>query len=300
MWNEKYQVVILKEDKVEGKLYLEDKEIWFNPLTVLADLRCQKSRISCDSKQEINSFNTEEGISTIDGFLYSEEWGFGEKIAIPDREREYYSKMIRDLKRIIIDKIRIITIAEVEYLKILYGITYELTLSVKKKRTPLMNILKISDDTFFHQCHWGLTEALDMIRGGKLEEAHVFIYDCNSLKDVIFSIFHFLVFNGYKFTQCAHCSEYFATKTYKIKYCDRKSPYNKCEHLCCEETVRYLRQKLRMQESRVVSNLTQHHYERLNDFYKERHKYKTFKEMSLVTSFRECEEFLYNTDRWYK
>lgn len=61
------------------------------------------------------------------------------------------------------------------------------------------------------------------------------VYHCSDLQQVAFSILHFLILNGFKFASCKHCGRLYATKTLKIKYCNRKSTFKGYEEYSCDE-----------------------------------------------------------------
>jgi len=93
-----------------------------------------------------------------------------------------------------------------------------------------------------------------------------FVYTCKSNNDVMASILHYLLFFDYKFSKCQHCGKYFATKTFKQKYCNRKSPYagygylvnayKGYGHLVCHDAVRNIRQSLARRYQDINEYLT--------------------------------------------
>ena len=100
---------------------------------------------------------------------------------------------------------------------------------------------------------------------GYLEEAENpirFAYTCYSLEEAFFALWHYLIFNGYtKFNQCHHCGTYFATKSLKHKYCTQNSPYEKYEHLDCEQAVRNIKQKLARRRKVIYTHLNNYYSE---------------------------------------
>jgi hypothetical protein len=45
-----------------------------------------------------------------------------------------------------------------------------------------------------------------------------FVYTCYSQEEVLFAVWHYLIFHDFtKFAQCHHCGTYFATKSLKTK-----------------------------------------------------------------------------------
>ncbi len=61
------------------------------------------------------------------------------------------------------------------------------------------------------------------------------VYTCANIQQVVFSILHFLILNGYKFANCRHCGRLYATKTLKKEYCNRKSTFKGYEEYSCGE-----------------------------------------------------------------
>jgi len=88
------------------------------------------------------------------------------------------------------------------------------------------------------------------------EVPYRFFYTCYSMEDIIFSVFHYLILMNYKFNLCKHCSKYFATTTLKRKFCNRKSPYPKYEHLECEQAVRNIKQLLARRRKVIYDKLS--------------------------------------------
>jgi len=83
-----------------------------------------------------------------------------------------------------------------------------------------------------------------------------FVYTCYSLEEVLFAVWHYLIFHGYiKFNQCHHCNTYFATKSLKTIYCTNMSPYEGYTHLNCEQAVRNIKQKLARRRKVIYRNL---------------------------------------------
>jgi hypothetical protein len=88
-----------------------------------------------------------------------------------------------------------------------------------------------------------------------------FAYSCNSIEEVLFAVWHYLIFHGYsKFNQCHHCGKIFATTSLKIKYCNDYSPFEKYTHLNCEQAVRNIKQKLVRRKKVVYNNLRNHSF----------------------------------------
>ena len=136
-----------------------------------------------------------------------------------------------------------------------------------------------------------------------------FTYSCYSLEDIIFSICHFHILHNYKFNfkinRCIHCGKYFATKTFKQKYCKGKSPYKGCELLNCEQAVRDVRQKLARQKKSICSLLYKSYDPSiLHIFYDEYDEFiKSLGDCSSAENLNKLEQFLSKENRkqrWYK
>lgn len=85
--------------------------------------------------------------------------------------------------------------------------------------------------------------SLDMYE--KVDERNCwYLYECNSITDLIVASMDYLLRKGYRIKRCDHCGKGFATKTLKSKYCQRLSPIKKYHRLKCEPAVRNARQDL--------------------------------------------------------
>lgn len=55
--------------------------------------------------------------------------------------------------------------------------------------------------------------------------------------DIIYSLLYYYALNGYNLKRCEHCGRWFATKTFKQKYCPRKSLFPEYEDVTCSEAA---------------------------------------------------------------
>lgn len=83
------------------------------------------------------------------------------------------------------------------------------------------------------------------------------IYDAESLYDVVYGLLFFYAFNGMKLVKCEHCGRWFATDTFKNKYCNRKSQFPGYEHLNCEQAVRNIFQQCGRMKNRIETKARQ-------------------------------------------
>lgn len=52
-----------------------------------------------------------------------------------------------------------------------------------------------------------------------------------SIYDVVYGLLYYYAINGLKLAKCEHCGQWFATTSFKNKYCSRKSNFPGYEHL---------------------------------------------------------------------
>jgi hypothetical protein len=99
------------------------------------------------------------------------------------------------------------------------------------------------------------------------DRPYQFTYTCHGMEDIIFSVLHYLVMMKYKFNQCSHCLQYFATTTFKQKYCNRKSLYPGFEKHNCEQAVRNIKQNIARNKKTIYDNLGKYYEPKaLHDF----------------------------------
>ena len=140
-----------------------------------------------------------------------------------------------------------------------------------------------------------------------LSSAKLHHYECYSVDEIFFSLWHYCASNKLKFAFCEHCGRLFVAQSLKKKYCNRKSPYNGYEHLECEQAVRNILQKLSRKRKAIYSNLQpyEEHSGKLNDFLSECAMYtdRIKNENATTENLRHYEDFLYNPEikeRWSK
>lgn len=77
------------------------------------------------------------------------------------------------------------------------------------------------------------------------------IKNITSIYDVFYGLLYFYAFNRLKLVKCEHCGRWFATTTFKIKYCPRKSTFPGYTHLNCEQAVRNIMQECGRIKNRI-------------------------------------------------
>jgi len=176
---------------------------------------------------------------------------------------------IDSLKEIISRK-KLFSFSELELAKMVFNLKFTNTMEFKEKNIMFelglkhnlitgeeleeqkeYDYISIGDQHYNYNFNWDeLFEAYE-------NNAFISTYTCYSIKDIMFSVLHYLMVHRYKFRQCEHCGKFFATTTEKNKYCNRKSPYkgygkfNSFEHIECEQAVRNIRQEIRREKNRI-------------------------------------------------
>lgn len=72
-----------------------------------------------------------------------------------------------------------------------------------------------------------------------------------SLFDIFYGFIHYYAFHGMNLKKCEHCGRWFATTSFKKKYCSRTSPCTGYTHLNCEQAVRNIMQNCSRIKNRI-------------------------------------------------
>lgn len=135
----------------------------------------------------------------------------------------------------------------------------------------------------------------------KLREDHCCIYTCPSMRDVPFSIMHYLFLNDYKIRKCEHCGKYFATKNLKQKYCPRMSPYKGFECQPCGKAVDHILKRIKKRRKAVYKNISDDYPKAIVPFceeydaaFVEEKSVSNLKKLDCITSKK------YVKEHWYK
>lgn len=92
---------------------------------------------------------------------------------------------------------------------------------------------------------------------GETGKKGVTVYRCSDLPQVAFSILHFLILDGYKFSNCKHCGRLYATKNLKTVYCNNFSPFPGYERYSCKDAVKRINDSLNKRCRAIDSALHQ-------------------------------------------
>lgn len=253
----KYQLIIEyshEESMYIGYLNSDTQSLTFNPTTILAKLNYK------NEPANINDID-------FDDWDYEYEYGFGKKLKILNREQYY--KLVIAIRKLIKNSLENHTapdLTTIEILRMYFDITntfiasktkpLEIKVPINNSETfslPLINPPSVHIN--FHYSNYSLDSALRE----DLASFQVYIYDCTTLADVVYSILHFQSICGLKYRKCMHCNTLFATISEKSKYCKQKSPYPNYTHLNCEQAVRNISQQIKRKYKRIYNNLLQNH-----------------------------------------
>ena len=241
----KYTILINTAEAPIGMLNSHNANLSFNPTTVLCDLSYKNTPLD----------NTD---FHFDDWDYSHEYAFGEKIKIENREQYY--KLVITIKKMILESQKtnaVLNYSNIDFLRSFFDITYQFT--------PMRNMKNLQrfSKTEMRPVIYSMYH-IDTALSLNFSDITQYFYECYSMSDIIFAILHFLASRQYKFNICAHCGRYFATTSYKQKYCFRKSPMQQYAHLNCEQAVRNITQEINRGYKRIYNNLHQNHAEENN------------------------------------
>lgn len=226
-----------KGDNIQG--ILADGRI-FNPLLVIGDI------IHCIAEN-----NTDQTFIqySVDCFkqIFKTDYSFDENGYF-----DFYEKM-QDLKNKI-ENNNLFTLTELEKLKSFYDVQFRLDVITVEVEKGFPDPLRFGFCT-----SQNMLDSID-------NENHYYTYICHSMTDVIFAILHYLLMNDYKFRKCEHCEKYFATKTFKQKYCTRNSPLTGHTHLKCGTAVDHVMKSIKERRHKTQNYLRNYYPEANNIF----------------------------------
>lgn len=308
-------IITNKNGEISGLLQVENEENIkqeFDPLTVLGDLL---NVVVYEEKSPYpqDNYSFKEGYTVHPFFLNSQYTSSAcSKLADNLRIKPFFVAF--DLLSEIIRENEQISISDFEVIKQFLNLRFTFQM-LFEEINPLYEEGYTTNPFNGEEVEEYQYVPLDRIEGFNIKQllentdksTHQFVYSCYSVEDIMFSVLHYLVFYKYKFAKCDHCGNYFATKTLKQKYCNRKSPYKSqykihtdksrkgdYTHLHCEQAVRNIKQDLVRRQKWVYSHL-QKSYEpdAADKFYNE---YLTYKDAvdkcSSVENLHRLEHFL--------
>ena len=125
-----------------------------------------------------------------------------------------------------------------------------------------------------------------------------------SIYDVVYGLLYYSAINGLKLAKCEHCGQWFATTSFKNKYCSRKSNFPGYEHLPCEQAVRNILQRCGRTRNRIETKMRAVSYSHQNiDVFWENfcktcdNLYYQAKSSPTKENLKNYMDFLYRTDK---
>ena len=153
-----------------------------------------------------------------------------------------------------------------------------------------------------------------IFRSGRADS--IYVYNCSSVIEILFSIFHYLVINNYQITTCKHCGKDFFTINKKRYLCNRKTPYrymkevrkekDRLNERTCVEAVDLIRKRFSNRKKSIIENYAMQNAEdggydpekeKENFIYEANSKSKKMKKNPSIDNIREYEKFLYDRPR---
>lgn len=264
--NYKYIITISMENKkMQGKLQILKKgqtipETYiFCPTNVLCDLTIMKKN---------HYFKDDKSIEYI---KYKYENAFGEPIHINKSENMYYYYPLAELiKKCIVNNSHP-TISEMEKYKMFFNISY--SVSIKEENELYGKFKNVKNKFKYTPVQYGTFDIENLFKD--YENESIQIYQCNTLTEVIFSIWYYLISNKYNKTRkCNHCEKWYFYSHSNNKYCSRKSPIKNYEHLECEQAVRNIVQLFNRRNRKILLTLKDVYPYNLNKYKNLWNKYK--------------------------
>ena len=122
----------------------------------------------------------------------------------------------------------------------------------------------------------------------------------NTIIDVFYCLSYYHAFEGHKLKICEHCGRWFATNSFKNKYCERNSTVEQYSHLKCEIAAQNMKQECRRVKKRIENNLrnsltgqlSNGNNAKIIEFQKKCENYLSYVPFSNATNLTEYLEFL--------
>lgn len=72
------------------------------------------------------------------------------------------------------------------------------------------------------------------------QDKSIRVENVKCITDIVYGLLYYYALKKLNLKRCEHCGRWFATPTFKQKYCPRKSPYPDYSHLSCKDAVDHL------------------------------------------------------------
>ena len=279
------------------------KQTDFDPLTVLGDLLNAVTYTATSSHPQDN-YSLKEGYSQHPFFLgrkYRGDTNLGDY-----RHRPLFVA-VNELNEVISNNIHF-SMSEFEILKQFLSLNFVYQIEFREAN-PFFELgyainpgnNKAVQEYQYVPVQYTYNYDMELMFGDNSDTPHRFTYNCFEIKDVIFSVLHYLTLLDYKFRKCEHCGNYFATKTLKTIYCNRNSPYTGYEHLPCGEAVDHIMTSLMKRRHSIKTYLYNNYSDRASDFLYEFSEQKRLgRSVSNLEMLEHITSKEYVKQKWYK
>ncbi len=267
----KYIVEISRENKkLIGKLYNKKKGInspetyTFCPTNLLCDLTIMNKN---------HYFKNDKNLQNMG---YKTEYAFGKPIHIDKTENLYYYYPLAELIKDSILNNKKISIEELERIKLFFNINLNYSISLKENN-PLyekLNGKKDIKEFTYIPLEYGHCNINKIFEDNKTK-SYKYIYKCDTLTEVIFSILHYLIINKYnKVRRCNHCEKLYFYQHSNSEFCNRKTPIKEYEHLECKQAVKNIKQLCKRRNKIIDEKIDNEYYHNLKKYRASWKKYK--------------------------
>lgn len=82
-------------------------------------------------------------------------------------------------------------------------------------------------------------------------DAGIHMDGVTSVCDIAYALLYYYAMNGLNLVKCEHCGRWFATDSFKHKFCNRRSPVPGYDKLNCEQAVQNIRQQCARVRNRI-------------------------------------------------
>lgn len=106
------------------------------------------------------------------------------------------------------------------------------------------------------------------------------VENAKCITDIVYGLLYYYALKKLNLKRCEHCGRWFATPTFKQKYCPRKSPYPDYTHLPCKDAVDHLSTLISKKYREITQPAATHlppENEILNALHNENKKFKSGK-----------------------
>ena len=129
-----------------------------------------------------------------------------------------------------------------------------------------------------------------------------YIYNCNSVSEIVYSLLYYLFENEYKVNICRYCNRFFITDTYKNIFCKNDCPFpEKYKGMDCQYAKEQIMHSISSKRRRIYKYIESNSYnlDVLVNFKNECKKYKeTIKISPSIWNINDYNNFIKKVDKY--